>query len=75
MTDKLRGVWTFREVYDYLYKTGQLPRDDFDFDYEMTYKILKELMPNLKENSITLVSTPNQKKRFFWEMYNKHTQR
>jgi len=72
MSDKLRGYWTFKECYDYLYKTGQIPRDDFDIDFERESEIFKALMPqlNLKENSIIITSTSNGKKGFFWDMWN-----
>jgi len=72
MSDKIRGYWTFQECHDYLIKTGQIPRDEFDIDFDKESEVFKALMPklNLKEHSIILTSTPSRRKGFFYDMWN-----
>jgi len=75
MEDKLKGTWTFQEVCDYLLRTGQIPRDEFDIDYSKELELMKKiLMPklNLKENPIIMASTPNQKEGFFNKIWNEN---
>ena len=69
---KLRGHWTFKECYDYLYRTGQIPIDELDIDFDKESQIFKAIMPklNLKEHSIILTTTPSNKKGFFWDTLN-----
>ena len=70
--DPLKGSHTFREFYDYLLRTGQIPYDEFNIDFEKTRKVVEQvLMPklNLKGNSIIITSTPSEKKGFFYDLW------
>ena len=75
MEGKLKGLHTFREVYDYLLRTGQIPYDEFAIDWSKELEMVtKVLMPklNLKENPIIITSTPNQAKGFFYDQWIKN---
>ena len=72
--DKIKGVWTFREFYDYLLRTGQIPHNEFDFDWDGEWEMMKKvLMPklNLKEHKIIILETPTKKSGFFYDMWKK----
>jgi len=72
MEGKLKGLHTFREVYDYLLRTGQIPYDEVAIDWSKVCEMAeKVLMPklNLKENPINIESTPTDKKGFFYNLW------
>lgn len=69
--EKLKTSNTFREFHDYLVRTGQIPYDEFlDIDFEELTRILGKTMPNLQSQRIIIESTPNEKKGFFYELWN-----
>ena len=70
MEGKLKGLHTFREVYDYLLRTGQIPYDEFAIDWSKELAIIeKVLMPKLNLKSpIIIESTPNEK-GFFYNLW------
>lgn len=72
MEDKLRGTHTFREFYDYLLRTGQIPYDEFAIDWSKELEIAeKVLLPklNLKKKSIIITSTPSVREGFFYKLW------
>jgi len=74
MEDEIKGHWTFRECYDYLLRTGQIPYDEFAIDWSKELAIIeKVLLPKLNlKKFIIITSTPKERKGFFYNLWRKN---